>query len=1017
MKDKLQKVFGDTNRIEDGVATPVKEENCFYTKDKQFQNRQGVGRGGNKFRGRGGRSGVRFDTNAVDQSGNIMRCYNCESIKHLSFDCPPKEHKKQEANMTVHVTLVTGKKDSGTSGMLRETLGKGILDSACTKTVAGLSWIEEYISILPEKDKLDVKTSEKQSKSVFRFGDGAESYGVKSVCLPVNVGSKKLILDVDVVSNDIPLLISKSDMSKMGMSIDFGNHQAKIDNETLKLCCNSAGHYVLPLTEFAKEQCNVVFNLTNVLSGTEGEQEKKAIKLHRQFCHASKEKLVKLLKSSGYNVERFSKVVERVCDACEFCRKYKKPFLKPIVSLPAAEKFNHTVCMDLKELEKGKVWILHMIDAATRYTAACIVYTKKKEVIVSRIFQLWIQYFGAPLKLHSDCGGEFCNSVLEEMNHKLGIETSTTPGEAPFSNAIVERNNAVLYEAMMKTIEDCKCDREIALAWAVSAKNALQNQGGYSPNQMVLGCNVNLPSVVTDMPPALEPSTCSEIVRQNLNALHSARKNFISAESSERIRRALNHKTRTFCEEVYEAGEKVFYKRRQYKGWRGPATVLGKDGNFVLIRQGSSFYRCHPCHLLKVVKSRSDGEFPKMESSVSANDSEKVADSFNSNGKGVINNRNDVISSDSSDNEEVSDTNQQSDTQIEEASDKDDRDMGGNEDVSLLDGVGQSHVEHEENNEPVPSYDIEDGVIDLHNSSKKPKNNSTIRFCLDDGKRGHAKVLSRQPKKTGINSEFINVHVQGEEKPSSINWNKVQWWRPIEEVEYPVFFTEENGCDQNVIDAKQREIENFREHHVFESVEDLGQPTISSKWIFSEKEHDGNKTLKARLVARGFEEVFEDKTDSPTCSRQTLKMMFAVSSTLSWDLHCLDVTAAFLKGEEITRDVFIQPPKEFKEEGKIWKLKRCIYGLNDAPREWYNRVVKELRNLGGKRSTFDNAVFLWHDDQRKLAGKIDMHVDDFIYGGKVSWHSAVINSLVKTFKISKLEKNSFNYIGLNVVQT
>ena len=33
---------------------------------------------------------------------------------------------------------------------------------------------------------------------------------------------------------------------------------------------------------------------------------------------------------------------------------------------------------------------------------------------------------------------------LEEMNEKLNIETSSTPGEAPFSNGVVERNNIVL---------------------------------------------------------------------------------------------------------------------------------------------------------------------------------------------------------------------------------------------------------------------------------------------------------------------------------------------------------------------------------------------------------------------------------------------------------------------------------------------------------------------------------------------------------------------------------------------
>ena len=71
------------------------------------------------------------------------------------------------------------------------------------------------------------------------------------------------------------------------------------------------------------------------------------------------------------------------------------------------------------------------------------------------------------------------------------------------------------------------------------SKNALQNHGGYSPNQLVFGTNVNLPSVITDLAPALESFTSSDIVRRNLNALHDVRKNFIEAESSERIKRDL----------------------------------------------------------------------------------------------------------------------------------------------------------------------------------------------------------------------------------------------------------------------------------------------------------------------------------------------------------------------------------------------------------------------------------------------------------------------------------------------
>ena len=128
--------------------------------------------------------------------------------------------------------------------------------------------------------------------------------------------------------------------------------------------------------------------------------------------------------------------------------------------------------MDLKEIQKGRLWFLHMIDGATKYMVAALIDMKKIEVVADRIFQCWIAYFGSPKKLHSDCGGTFCNEVLRKMNEKLDIEICTTPGEAPFSNGIVERNNKILYESMMKTMEDSKCDMSTALAWAISAKNA-----------------------------------------------------------------------------------------------------------------------------------------------------------------------------------------------------------------------------------------------------------------------------------------------------------------------------------------------------------------------------------------------------------------------------------------------------------------------------------------------------------------------------------------------------------------
>lgn len=202
-----------------------------------------------------------------------------------------------------------------------------------------------------------------------------------------------------------------------------------------------------------------------------------------------------------------------------------------------------------------------------------------------------------------------------------------------------------------------------------------------------------------------------------------------------------------------------------------------------------------------------------------------------------------------------------------------------------------------------------------------------------------------------------------------------------------------------------RELNNLKDNHVFTWVDDHGQSAVSSKWVFTHKQIDGSSSLKARLVARGFEgRQFSERTDSPTCSRQSLRIVFVVCCAMGWQLNSLDITSAFLQGNAINREVFIRPPAEMGEEGKVWKLQRCLYGLNDAPREWYNRLYSELKKLNGKVSKYDSALFFWYNESAGLIGIFVSHVDDFVFGGTIEWHNNVMNKLTTVFKISKRER-------------
>ena len=174
----------------------------------------------------------------------------------------------------------------------------------------------------------------------------------------------------------------------------------------------------------------------------------------------------------------------------------------------------------------------------------------------------------------------------------------TTAAESPWSNGLCECHNAILAEILLKIKEESACDLNTALSWAITAKNCLHNVNGFSPYQLVYGRNPNLPSVLTDTPPALEGTSISKYVTNHMEALHVSREAFVKAESSERIRRALKRQIRP-SGTTYDTGDLVYYKCNNSDKWKGPGRVIGQDGQQVFVRHGGMYVRTHPCRLMK----------------------------------------------------------------------------------------------------------------------------------------------------------------------------------------------------------------------------------------------------------------------------------------------------------------------------------------------------------------------------------------------------------------------------------
>ena len=94
----------------------------------------------------------------------------------------------------------------------------------------------------------------------------------------------------------------------------------------------------------------------------------------------------------------------------------------------------------------------------------------------------------------------------------------------------------------------------------------------------------------------------------------------------------------------------------------------------------------------------------------------------------------------------------------------------------------------------------------------------------------------------------------------------------------------------------------------------------------------------------------------------------------------------------MTRDVFVEPPKEVKTDGLIWKLNKGGYGLMDASRLWFLDVRETLVASGCRNVSADEAFF-YYRKAGKLSGLVIVHVDDFYGAGDEDFTKDILDKI------------------------
>ena len=109
---------------------------------------------------------------------------------------------------------------------------------------------------------------------------------------------------------------------------------------------------------------------------------------------------------------------------------------------------------------------------------------------------------------------------------------------------------------------------------------------------------------------------------------------------------------------------------------------------------------------------------------------------------------------------------------------------------------------------------------------------------------------------------------------------------------------------------------------------------IGCKWVFkTKKDVKGKiKRFKSILVAKGYtqkEGVDYTETFSPVSSKDSFRIIMALTKHFNLELHQMDVKTVFLNGD-LYEEVYMQQPEGFVVDGKedmVCRLKKSIYGL------------------------------------------------------------------------------------------
>ena len=312
--------------------------------------------------------------------------------------------------------------------------------------------------------------------------------------------------------------------------------------------------------------------------------------LHEKMGHIGADKVLSLARDRFFWPHMKADIEHFVNNQCR-CLKQKKPTLnqrEPLKPILTSEPFE-IISIDFLHLERssgGYEYILVVVDHFTRYAEAYATRNKTAKTAADCLFNNFFMRYGFPKRIHHDRGGEFQNTLFEQLESLSRTEHSRTTPYHPEGNGKAERFNRTLLGMLRTLPEQFKSKWKEHLPKLVHAYNCTQHEStGFSPFQLLFGRPARLPvDLIFDTPRSKHEQNYRSYAENWKTAMRSAYDIVIknSKSAAERNKKQYDKKIRS---STLEVGDRVLVRNLSERGGPGKLRAYWEDKIHIVVRR------------------------------------------------------------------------------------------------------------------------------------------------------------------------------------------------------------------------------------------------------------------------------------------------------------------------------------------------------------------------------------------------------------------------------------------------